>query len=67
MGGLITAHHNDLRYGVSNLVVKAFTPAHMRDEPIIFTGHYVRGGKAKSKVKVKEAPPPEEGGEKGVS
>ena len=66
---LITASHNKLRNGVADLAGKAFTPAHVVYDPKIFTVHAVRGEKAKAKVKaaveVKEAPPPEEGGEKG--
>ena len=65
-GCLITALHNKLRDGVANLVAKAFTPAHMCDEPKIFTGHAVQGNKSKDKSKVaakgKKKPPPEEGG-----
>ena len=39
----------------------------MHDDPRIFTGHAMRGGKAKGKAsgKGKEAPPTEEGEEKG--
>ena len=34
-GGLITACHNNLRDGVTNLAIKDFTPTHVRDEPKI--------------------------------
>ena len=62
-GGLITARHNELRDGVAGLSGKAFTPTHMHDDPRIFTGRAMRGGKAKGKAtgKGKEAPSPEEG------
>ena len=33
--GLITARHNDIRYGVSDLASKAFTPTHVRGDPKI--------------------------------
>ena len=32
-GGLVTERHNELRYGVADLAGKAFTPAHVRDDP----------------------------------
>ena len=44
-GGLITALHNKLCDGVTNLVSKSFTPTHVRDEPKIYTGCAVHGGK----------------------
>ena len=50
-GGLVLACHNELRDGVSNLASKAFTPTHLCEDPKFFTGHDVRGGKSKSKVK----------------
>ena len=61
------ARNNDLYDGVANLAGKAFTPAHVRDNPKIFTGRAVQGGEAKVKAsgKGKEAPPPEEEDEKG--
>ena len=63
-GGLIMACHNKLRDGVANLVDKAFTPAHVRDDPKIFTGRNMQEGKGEGKViaaaKGKEAPLPEE-------
>ena len=52
-GGLITAHHNNLRDGVANLSGKAFTLAHVRNDPKIFTCRSVRGGKAKGRAKCK--------------
>ena len=35
MGGLVTAHHNELRDRVADLAGKAFTPSHMRNDPLI--------------------------------
>ena len=52
-GGLITARHNELYDGVTDLASKAFTPAHVRDNPNIFTGRAVGWGKAKGKFKGK--------------
>ena len=37
-GGLVTARHNDLRDGVADLSGKAFTPAHVREDPLIYSG-----------------------------
>ena len=45
-GGLVTAHHNKLRDGVADLAGKAFTPSHMRDDPLIYSGHAVKRTKA---------------------
>ena len=42
-GGLVMECHNELRDGVSNVAGKAFTPAHLRDDPILFTGQAVWG------------------------
>ena len=47
--------HYDLRDEVSDLASKAFTPMHVHDDPKIFTGPAMRGGKAKAKGK--RAPP----------
>ena len=41
-GGLITAHHNEIRDGVADLAGKAFTPTHVRDDPLIFSGRAVK-------------------------
>ena len=35
-GGLVTARHNELRDGVAELAGKAITPAHVRDDPLIY-------------------------------
>ena len=51
--GLITECHNELCYGVSDLAGKAFTPAHMRDDPKIFTGCAVQGGEGDPKAKAR--------------
>ena len=37
-GSILTARHNKLHDGVSDLTAKAFTPVHVRDDPKIFTG-----------------------------
>ena len=37
----------------------------MRDDPKIFTGRAMQGGKSKAKGKGNEDPPPDEGGKKG--
>ena len=37
-GGLVTARHNELRDGVAELAGKAFTPDHVRDDPLIYSG-----------------------------
>ena len=37
-GGLVTARHNELRDKVSDLAIKALTPAHVRDDPLIYSG-----------------------------
>ena len=42
-GGLITANHNEIHYGVADLVGKAFTSAHARDNPKIFTYRAMQG------------------------
>ena len=36
--GFITARHNNIRYGVTDLASKAFTPTHVHDDPKIYTG-----------------------------
>ena len=41
-GGLVTAHHNELRDGVENLANKTFTPSHVRNDPLIYSGRAVR-------------------------
>ena len=37
-GGLVTARHNEIREGVADLADKALTPAHVRDDPLIYSG-----------------------------
>ena len=45
-GGLVTARHNELRDGVSDLAGKALTPSHVRDDPLIYSGRAVKRTKA---------------------
>ena len=45
-GGLVTARHNELRDRVSDLAGKAFTLSHVRDNPLIYSGHAVKRKKA---------------------
>ena len=45
-GGLVTVRHNKLRDGVSDLAGKAFTPSHVRNEPLIYSGLAVKRTKA---------------------
>ena len=35
-GDLITVHHNEIRDGVADLAGKAFTPSHVRKDPLIY-------------------------------
>ena len=37
-GGLVMAHHNDLRDGVSDLSRQSFIPMHVSDDPLILAG-----------------------------
>ena len=48
-GGLITAHHNKLLDGVSDLARKVFTPMHVHDDPKTYTCCDMHGGKDKVK------------------
>ena len=41
-GGLVTACHNRLRGGVADLARKAFTPSHVRNDLLIYSGRAVR-------------------------
>ena len=45
-GGLVTARHNKLRDGVADLAGKAFTPSHVRDNPLIYSGRAMKRTKA---------------------
>ena len=45
-GGLVTAHHNELRNGVADLASRAFTPTHVRNDPLIYQGCAVTRKKA---------------------
>ena len=46
MGGLVTARHNELRDGVADLASRAFTPTHVRNDPLIYQGCAVTRKKA---------------------
>ena len=46
-GGLVTARHNELRDRVADLAGKAFTPTHVRYNPLIFACCAVKRPKAK--------------------
>ena len=46
-GGLVTARHNELRDGVADLAGKACTPAHVRDDPLIYSGRTMSRTKPK--------------------
>ena len=46
-GGLVTARHNELRDGLADLAGKAFTPAHVRDNPLIYSGRAMSRTKPK--------------------
>ena len=41
-GSLVMARHNELRDGVADLAGKAFTPSHLRNDPLIFAGCAVK-------------------------
>ena len=63
-GGLVTARHNELWDGVIDLASKAFTPSHMRDNPLIFAGCTLKRLKANpsktcGSTERDGAPPPE--------
>ena len=57
------ARHNNICDGVVDLAGKYFTSTHVHDDPNIFTGRALRGGKSKSKGKGE--PPQDKGGLKG--
>ena len=46
-GGLVKARHNELHDGVADLAGKAFTPSHVRNNPLIYQGCAVKRTKAK--------------------
>ena len=46
-GGLVTAHHNEIRDGVADLAGKAFTPAHVCDDLLIHSGRAMSRTKPK--------------------
>ena len=45
-GGLVTARHNELRDGVADMASRAFTPSHVRNNPLIYQGCAMRRTKA---------------------
>ena len=47
MGSFVMACHNELRDGVADLASKAFTPAHVRDDPLIYSGRAMSRKKPK--------------------
>ena len=46
-GGLVTARHNELRDGVEDLADKALSPAHVHENPLIYSGRAMSGTKSK--------------------
>ena len=69
-GGLATSRNNELRYGVVDLAGKAFTPSHMRNDPLIFAGCAMKRPKSKPEMTTgttdrDNAPPPEATEQKG--
>ena len=47
-GRLVTKRHNEIRDGVADLAGKAFTPSHVRDDPLIYSGRAVKRKKGAS-------------------
>ena len=45
-GGLVATRHNELRDRLSDLGGKAFTPSHMRNDLLIYSGRAVKRAKA---------------------
>ena len=69
-GGLVTAHHNELCEGVADLAGKSFTPSHVRDNPLIFSGRSMKRTRAtpagdSGTTNKDRAPPPEVTEQKG--
>ena len=56
-GGLVTARHNELRDGVADLANKDFTPAHVRDETLIYSGRTMSRTKPKPAGSKHTSPP----------
>ena len=44
--GLVAARHNELFDGVADLEGKSFTPSHVGDDPLIYSGRAVKRTKA---------------------
>ena len=59
-GGLFTARHNEIRDGVADLAGKTFTPSHVRNDPLIYSGRDIRRTKptpaGSNKTKPSEQP-----------
>ena len=55
-GALVTARHNELRDGVADLAGKAFTPSHVRNDPLIYSGHAMSRTKPMTAVYTKTDP-----------
>ena len=69
-GDLVTARHNALRAVVADLAGKAFTPSHVRDNPLIYSGRSVKRTKATPTGDIRNnnqagAPPPDVMEQKG--
>ena len=47
IGGLVTERHNELWDGITDLAGKDFTPSHVFDDPLIFSGCAAKSPKAK--------------------
>ena len=45
-GGLVAACHNELSDGVEDLAGKDFTPSHVREDPLVYSGRSVKSTKA---------------------
>ena len=64
------ARHNELQDGVADLAVKAFSPSHVRDDPLIFAGCAMKRLKANpdgnsGSIDRDGPPPPEATEQKG--
>ena len=66
-GGLITARHNELCDGVANLAGKIFTPAHILNDTLMFTGCALRGRKPKPKANSRRHHRQPRGRRRGIS
>ena len=66
-GGLVTACHNELRDGVADLAGKVFTSAHVRDDPLIYSGHAMSRTKPKPARSKLTSPPDAVAGDRQCS